>query len=106
MHKCHYDRNIDAHYSGTIYNNIGPPSLVQSVLKAQKAQIGHQREPTDMKLPRTNMLSLHNVQFVNFISDRISIHESITKLTSEIIKTCLAKDSKDNLSGIFQNSRL
>ena len=43
---------------------------------------------------------------VNFISDRISIHESITKLTSEIIKTCLAKDSKDNLSGMFQNSRL
>ena len=41
------------------------------------------------------------------ISDRISIHESTTKLTSEIIKTCLAKDSKDNLSGMirhFQNS--
>jgi len=38
-----------------------------------------------------------------YISDRISIHESTTKLTSEIIKTCLAKDSKDNLSGMIQN---
>ena len=39
-------------------------------------------------------------------SDRISIHESTTKLTSEIIKTCLAKDSKDNLSGMIENSRI
>ena len=38
----------------------------------------------------------------NVFLDRISIHESTTKLTSEIIKTCLAKDSKDNLSGMIR----
>merc|ERR1712025_343043 len=40
-------------------------------------------------------------QVVDLITDRARVHQSMERISSEVIQTCLAKDSKDNITRIL-----
>ena len=40
---------------------------------------------------------MNSKQIVELISDRLQVHESSSRISNELIQTCLAKDSRDNI---------